>query len=305
MAEDRYLIVTADDFGIGPATSRGILELADRGVITATVLLVNSPHAESSVRAWKQSGKRLELGWHPCLTIDCPVLPPERIPSLVDSRGAFLSLGRLMKKLVFGIVRPAEIEAEFSAQYDRFRQLTGNEPFVVNTHHHIQIFSAVGAALRGVLHRQTPKPYVRRIRESSRTLFGVRGARPKRLFLNHLGRGQARRQARAGLPGNDFLAGITDPMLVSDPEFFVRWIRRVPGRIVELTCHPGHLDATLVGRDGSFEDGQIHRRAREWDLLRMPSFSRTVESAGFRLLRPSQVAGILQREELTRRTIPA
>ena len=127
----------------------------------------------------------------------------------------------------------------------------------------------------------------------------------KRTILSALGRGQARRQARAGLPGNDVLAGITDPKLVTDPEFFVRWIRRVPGRIIELTCHPGHLDATLVGRDGSFEDGQIHRRAREWDLLRMPNFPQAVENAGFQLVRPSQIAGILQREELTRRTISA
>ena len=39
----------ADDFGIGPGTSQGILDLAAAGrLVTATVLLVNSPHRESA-----------------------------------------------------------------------------------------------------------------------------------------------------------------------------------------------------------------------------------------------------------------
>ena len=73
----RYLVVTADDFGIGPATSRGILDLAAEGLVTCTVLLVNSPYAAEAVDAWKATGRRLELGWHPCLTLDPPVAPPQ------------------------------------------------------------------------------------------------------------------------------------------------------------------------------------------------------------------------------------
>src|SRR5437879_4950211 len=65
----RSLIVTADDFGIGPATSLGILDLAVQGLVTGTVLLVNSPYAEQAVRAWNQAGRPVELGWHPALTL--------------------------------------------------------------------------------------------------------------------------------------------------------------------------------------------------------------------------------------------
>ncbi len=68
MEGTRYLIVNADDFGIGPDTSKSILELASAGLITSTVLLVNSPHAEEAVRRWRQMGRIVELGWHPCLT---------------------------------------------------------------------------------------------------------------------------------------------------------------------------------------------------------------------------------------------
>ena len=76
-----------------------------------------------------------------------------------------------------------------------------------------------------------------------------------------------------------------DPPCVHDPEFFARWLRTAaksagPGP-VELTCHPGHLDATVEGRDGSFTDGQLHRRQREYELLREPRFLDAVRAAGF------------------------
>src|SRR2546430_12322741 len=98
-APQRFLVVTADDFGIGPATTRGILDLALQGRVTATVLLVNSPHAEAAVRAWRQAGCVPELGWHPCLTLDRPVLSPAIVSSLLDSECRFWSLGTFVQRL--------------------------------------------------------------------------------------------------------------------------------------------------------------------------------------------------------------
>ena len=92
--EQRYLVVVADDYGIGPETSRGILELAGRGVVTGTVLLVNSPHAADAVRAWRRSGLPLEVGWHPNLVMDPPAAPPGRVRSLLGDNGCLLPLGR-------------------------------------------------------------------------------------------------------------------------------------------------------------------------------------------------------------------
>src|SRR5262249_34417887 len=71
----RRLIVMADDYGIGPETSRAIRDLAERGLVTAAVLLVNSPYAEDAAAAWQKSGIPLEIGWHVCLTLDRPILP--------------------------------------------------------------------------------------------------------------------------------------------------------------------------------------------------------------------------------------
>ncbi len=287
----RLLLVTADDFGVGPDTSRGILDLAARRVVTSTVLLVNSPFAAEGVGLWRRAGGCVELGWHPCLTLDSPVLPPGKVPSLVGEDGKFHALGGFLKRLVRGRIVAAEVEAEFRAQLRRYLDLVGRSPTTVNAHHHIHIFEPVGTALRTVLADLEPRPFVRRVVEPWCTLFRARGARVKRLALSRFGRRAARKQADAGLPGADWLVGVTDPPYVHDPRFFARWLAAAPGRTVELTCHPGYLDATLDGRDGSLADGQLHRRQREYELLRDPAFPEAVKAAGFTLTDAAGIGG--------------
>jgi predicted glycoside hydrolase/deacetylase ChbG (UPF0249 family) len=286
----RYLVVTADDFGIGASTSQGILDLAAAGAVTGSVLLVTSPHAEAAVEAWQRAGAPLELGWHPCLTLDRPIAPPHLVPSLVQPDGCFWSLGHFVARLWTGRIRAVDLETELRAQYERFQELVGRPPTVVNSHHHVQVFSPVGAILQEILAGQQPLPYVRRIQEPWRTLFRVPGARGKRLFLTRLGRIDGQRQAVGGFPGNDWLAGVTDPPYVLDPRFLVRWLSTVPGKVVELTCHPGYFDASLVGRDCTPTDGQQQRRVQELYLLRHSSFPEACRQAGLILVAPSELA---------------
>lgn len=290
MEEKRFLVVTADDFGIGPATTQGILDLARLGVVTSTTLLVNSPHAEAAVRAWRRAGAALELGWHPCVTLDRPILPARQVSSLVGGNGGFRPLGGFLARLALGRINSAELEAELQAQYNRFRDLVGRPLAMVNAHHHVQVFPPVGDVLARVLHQARPLPYLRRVREPWRLVAQVPGARRKRLLLSFLGRGEARRRRAQGFPGNDWLAGVTNPPYVADPDFFSRWLTYTPGKVVELCCHPGHLDETLVGRDCTTTDGMLMRRVREFHLLYQPSFKAACDRAGFRLVSGAELA---------------
>jgi hypothetical protein len=116
-------------------------------------------------------------------------------------------------------------------------------------------------------------------------------ARNKRAFLSCFGKRKARRQQARGFPGNDWLAGITDPRWVRDPRFFVRWLSTIPGEVVELACHPGHHDETLIGRDCTADDGLLQRRVDELALLSDASFLDACRAAGFELLAPSELSG--------------
>jgi predicted glycoside hydrolase/deacetylase ChbG (UPF0249 family) len=283
----RFLVVVADDYGIGPETSRAILELAGRGVLSAAVLLVNSPYAPDDVRKWRQSGVPLELGWHPSLTLDPPCAPAARVPSLVRPDGCMLPLAQFVLRLAVGKIRAADIETELRAQYQRFIELVGHPPTLVNSHQHTAIFPPVGRILLEVLSQATTKPYMRRVREPWAMLKHIPGARLKRGLLSLLGRHYAQAQDLLDFPGHDWLAGITDPLWVKDPEFFARWLARVPGRVVELACHPGYYDATLIGRDCGADDGLLQRRVDELHLLKQPSFGSAIKAAGFQLVTPS------------------
>ena len=285
MNTPRALVVVADDFGIGPPTTRGILELATAGALSGTVLLVNSPHAESGIAAWRAAGRPVEVGWHPCLTMDPPVAPVARVASLVDETGNMWPLGRFLARLLVGLVRSEHIRIELQAQYERFVSLTGHAPRLVNSHQHVALFGPVGAILREVLSRQPARPYLRRVREPARSLWRVPGAWVKRVGLSTLGRIQARAQHREGFPGADWLAGITDPAWIKDPAFFERWLNAMAGPSVELMVHPGYFDDTLVGRDcRSPDDGLQQRRVDELDLLRRPAFLDACRDAGFRIV---------------------
>lgn len=287
--QTRSLVVVADDYGIGPEVSRGILELMRAGTVTGTVLLVNSPYVEEDVRLWKKAGRVGEMGWHPNLTMDAPAASATEVPSLLDENGQLASLGKLLLRMNTGRVRYEEIVRELDAQFRRFCDLVGHPPALLNGHKHIHVFPMVGRALREVLERWNVRPYVRRVVDPWTCLRRIPGARIKRLFLSTFGRRAAIRQDRAGFTGNEYLAGITDPKWVKDPEFFARWLACVPGRVVELAVHPGHFDETLIVRDCSRTDGQLERRVDEQRLLSHPDFPAACTRAGFTLCSASQI----------------
>lgn len=290
---NRLLLITADDFGIGPETTRGILDAALQGVVTSSVVLVTSPFVEDSLRIWDAKGRPVELGWHPCLTLDAPILPANRVPSLVGNDGRFHNLSQFLKRVLLGRINPAEVKAEFRAQLERYLELIGSPPANVNAHHHIHVFGVVLDSLLQVLSDFAPKPFLRRVVESFRTIRKVPGARLKRLFLADRGSSAAHRQDEAGFPGNDTLLGVTDPQHVSNPEFFNRWLASSSGELVELACHPGYHDSTLSGRDND----HLLRRPHELELLMKPEFQAAVKAAGFRLVTSTEMSDALSGNE--------
>jgi predicted glycoside hydrolase/deacetylase ChbG (UPF0249 family) len=289
----RCLVVVADDYGIGPETSRGILDLARQGVLTSSVLMINSPYAIDAVRAWRNARRPFAMGWHPCLTMDRPVLPATRVPTLVNRQGGFHSLGRFLAGLLLDWVNTHEIRAELQAQLNRFLELVGQPPAVVNGHKHIQVFPPVGTILLDVLARQNLRPYFRRLTEPLALVRTIPGARLKRLILGTLGRRLAVWQERVGFPGNGCFAGLTDPRWIRDPLFLARWLRAVPGSVVEWMCHPGYLDTTLLGRDCTTHDGQLQRRVDELNLLTSPRFHEVCRESGFQVVAPHNLSELL------------
>ena len=118
----RRLIVNADDFGLSPGVTRGIVHAFRNGVLTSTTMLVNMPHFDDAVEA-ARANPELGVGVHLTLLWGRPVLAPERVPSLVEPDGTFpRTLGTLARRYYLGRLSAHEITLEIEAQIRKFTE---------------------------------------------------------------------------------------------------------------------------------------------------------------------------------------
>src|SRR5947209_18948575 len=85
---ERLVIVNADDFGLAPGVTQGILELARCGAVTSTSTMINLPGSREAVAAACSAG--LDMGLHLNICLGAPLLPPRSVPSLVGPDGRFV-----------------------------------------------------------------------------------------------------------------------------------------------------------------------------------------------------------------------
>ena len=131
------LIIQSDDLGITEAVSCGIARAAREGAITCTGLFSNMPAAAFSVELMK-SYPQICLGEDINLVAGRPCADPEKIPSLVQKDGSFLTSG--MHRAIDqkdgnqDHVRLEDCLIETEAQILKFRELTGKLPEYLHGH---------------------------------------------------------------------------------------------------------------------------------------------------------------------------
>jgi predicted glycoside hydrolase/deacetylase ChbG (UPF0249 family) len=133
------LIVNADDYGHTPGVSEGIRLAHLQGIVTSTTAMMNRPAAVIELPAAMANCPNLGLGVHLVLTTGVPVLPADRVPSLVDGEGRFHRREAFIERLAS--LDLEEIAAEWHAQVDRFVKTTGQLPDHLDSHHHCSYFS--------------------------------------------------------------------------------------------------------------------------------------------------------------------
>ncbi len=200
--------------------------------------MVGAPAADDAV-ARARSLPRLGVGLHVVLVDGRPVLPPEKIPNLVDSSGMFD--GNMVRAGIHFFFDPRvrrQLAAEIRAQFAAFRT-TGLALDHVNTHKHMHIHPTV-AALIVAIGRDFGMRAMRLPLESQSALrqaAAAEGARVSRplytpwiVLLRH-------RLQRAGLVLNDHLLGLAWSGAMTEPRV-LRLLASLPEGTTELYCHP-------------------------------------------------------------------
>lgn len=136
------LIVTADDFGLHDAVNDAVERGYRDGVLRAASLMVAAPAvADAVARARQNPG--LAVGLHLVLADGRAMLPPTRIPDLVDGHGMFNSdMVRNGFRFFFLPHVRRQLADEIRAQFEAFAA-TGLKLDHVNAHKHFHLHPTI------------------------------------------------------------------------------------------------------------------------------------------------------------------
>src|SRR5260370_10176459 len=134
----KFLIVTADDFGLHESVNEAVEQASRTGVLTAASLMVAAPAAADAIRR-ARALPNLRVGLHLVLADGRAMLTPDLIPALADGSGRMNSRMFVngVRFLAFPGVR-RQLEAEIRAQFSAFAR-TGLTLDHVNVHRHFHL----------------------------------------------------------------------------------------------------------------------------------------------------------------------
>ena len=267
----KFLIVTADDFGLHEAVNEAVEAAFREGVLTAASLMVGAPAAADAVRR-ARALPGLAVGLHLVLADGRSVLPPGRIPALVDSSGRFGD--NMARDGVRFFALPSirrQLEAEIRAQFQAFTG-TGLKLDHVNAHKHFHLHPTLLEMLLRI-GREYGLAAVRLPKEpawAARRAGPLKGA-ASRLLTPWLSL-MRRRLRTAGVAYNDHVFGVTDSGAM-DEAALLRILANLPGGVSEIYLHPATRGA-LTPAMGSY------RHRDELDALLSPRVRAAVQASG-------------------------
>lgn len=260
----RRLTLCADDFAQSPAISQGILQLLQRGSLSATCVMTQSPHWPALAAPLREMQQQADIGLHFNLTHDFA-----NGPQLVKPLSHWLLLSQLRQ------LSEQQLRDSLLRQIDLFSQHMGRLPDFIDGHQHVHAFPVVRAALfSSIALRWTghDKPYLR----APDRLGHPGDSRLKATILTQACRGFASAAEQHGLICNRWFAGL----YALQPEagfagLMQQWLRSCPDGGL-MMCHPG-----LMADDAS--DPIAAARAVEYRYLSSQAFADDCLQAGVEL----------------------
>lgn len=161
----KRLIVNADDYGHTRGVSLGIRQAHLQGIVTSTTVMMNYPGANEDLRDAVKECPRLGLGLHLVLTSGKPMLPAEKVSSLVDAKGKFFRYKPFIKRK--NQIDLTQVNMEWHAQLDAFKKAVGRLPDHLDSHHHSSYFTPALFELMLILANELKVPM--------RLPFGMQG----------------------------------------------------------------------------------------------------------------------------------
>ena len=263
------LIINADDYGYYPCISKGILEAAKVGALTATGILANSPGLAEQL-AWLDGVDNLDIGVHLNLTFRRP-LTAGMADKLARWQGNFPNAYAMSAMLLTGKISLADVRGEWRAQIEACQ---GKNLRFLNSHEHIHMLPVL-FPLALELAQDYDIPHVRLTQAEWRSPFGVSALIRNTLMQTMQAVNQRRLKVNAPL----FL-GLSRSGKLDYDYLATVFAKLKPGQCYELMCHPGHFDPTEISDPRLLA---YHDWEGELTLLLSPKVQALYEQFGIRL----------------------
>ena len=273
--------------------NRGIGEAQQRGLVTSATLMANSrafDEAAALARSLAGSNRHFSVGCHVVLLDGEPVLPAERVASLLQpgaQNGSHFraKLNDFVVASFRGKLQSDEIEAETTAQIQRL-QSAGVEPSHFDTHKHAHMFPAVlrpllraararkVSAVRNPFGQVWPLPLGDVLR---RRQLWKRFAQLN-VLRNFAAKFRTEVEAHGLRTTDGSVAVIATGSL--DLKLFAKIVDNIPEGTWELVCHPGYNDADLDGIRTRLRQSRV----QELGLLTSPEAKDILQQRGVELI---------------------
>src|ERR1700688_4622940 len=270
----KFLIVTADDFGLHEAVNEAVERASLAGVLTAASLMVAAPAAADAVRRAREL-PNLRVGLHLVLADGSAMLRPDLIPALADGAGRMNSRMFVngVRFFAFSGVR-RQLEAEIRAQFAAFAR-TGLPLDHVNVHKHFHLHPTVLEMLLRI-GRDYGAPAVR-IPAEPAWFAGRDGGWAARaqgiLLMPWIALMKARLRA-ARVLHNDQIFGLADSGAMDEAKM-LEIIARLPAGVTEIYQHPATESGTAIAASMC-----AYRHLEELRALLSPRVRAAIDGAG-------------------------
>jgi predicted glycoside hydrolase/deacetylase ChbG (UPF0249 family) len=271
VAAQRRIWLIADDYGISPAVNAAIRDLAARGRLSGTSVMMPAPSFNrAEAEALTAAAPRVAIGLHITLTAPFRPLTGDFAPT---RDGAFLPLPAMMARGFLGRLDHAKIAPEIKAQLQAFAAAFGPPPDFIDGHQHVHLAPVVRDALLAVTREMAPRAWVRQCGSVTSSMSD-----PKGLMLDWLSRRFRARADAFGIRTNPAFAGTyTFEPTAQIAALFPGFLDGLPDGGVVM-CHPGEVDDELRRLDPLTD-----LRAREHAYLASDEFAALLQSQGVAL----------------------
>jgi len=138
----RTLVVNADDLGLTVGVNDGIFDAHDHGILRSASVMANAPATMNAIHR-ARTRPTLGIGVHLTLVDGAPMLPPNRIATLLQDDGRFHASWRpFIVACLRRRVSMDDVERELTSQVE-YVTSQGITPTHLDAHKHVHLFPPV------------------------------------------------------------------------------------------------------------------------------------------------------------------